>query len=114
MNENDSQNSEFWSARQAKSTLSSSEGTMDNDRKEIIRTAIELDIIDIRSYRGYKGDMLIEITTMSPDVVRAIKSTAETLHFEIVIQKDIISLYKIFCISPAMNTYELKEEFISF
>ena len=110
MNENDAQKPSVWTQRQSKSSLESSEGTMDDDRKKIIRTALELDIIDIRSYRGYKGDMLIEVTTMSPDVVRTIKVAAEVLNFEIVIQKDIIALYKIFCISPSDNIYELKDD----
>ena len=102
---------DLWSERKAASNLTSSEHDMSDQRKEIIRRALNFNIVDIRSYRGYKGDMLVEITSMENDVIRSIKSIAETLAFEVVIQKDIISLYKIFCISPSSNIYDLKDDF---
>ena len=112
MNDNSSNETEhsedLWSDRKAASSLTSSEHDMSDQRKEIIRQALKLNIIDIRSYTGYKGDLLVEITTMEPDVIKSLKKEAEALKFEIVIQKDIISLYKIFCISPTSNIYDLK------
>ena len=98
----------IWAHGKSVSNFTSSENDMSNERKEIIRQALEFDIVDIRSYTGYKGDMLVEITTMKPDVTLSIKKIAETLGLEVVIQKDIISLYKIFCISPSSNAYDLK------
>jgi len=115
MNDNSSDKTEtedhIWTQGKAVSSRTSSEGDMSDQRKDIIRQALEFDIVDIRSYTGYKGDLLVEITTMEPDVARSLKKEAETLGFEIVIQKDVISLYKIFCISPSSNTYDLKEDF---
>ncbi len=116
MNDNSSDETEhkgkdLWSERKAASKLTSSEDDMSDKRKEIIRRALDFNIVDIRTYRGYKGDMLVEITSMEDDVIRSIKSIAETLEFEIVIQRDIISLYKIFCISPSFNIYNLKDDF---
>jgi hypothetical protein len=99
---------DLWSDRRAASSLTSSEHDMSDQRKNLIRQVLAFDIVDIRSYTGYKGDLLVEITTMKPDVVRSLKKVAEALEFEIVIQKDIISLYKIFCISPTFNIYDLK------
>jgi hypothetical protein len=90
--------------------LASSENNLNNERKEIIRKALEFDIIDIRTYAGYKGDLLVEVTTMETDVVRSLKKTAETLGFEVIVQRDLISVYKIFCITPSLNTYALKED----
>ena len=101
----------IWTHGKSVSKLTSSENNMNDERKEIIRQALELDIIDIRTYTGYKGDLLVEITTIDPDVVRSLKKIAETLGLETVIQKDILTIYKIFCISSSSNIYELKEEF---
>ncbi len=101
----------IWTHRKSVSRFPSSDNNMNDERKEIIRQALEFDIIDIRTYTGYKGDLLVEITTMEPDVMRSLKKIAETLGLETVIQKDILMIYKIFCISPSSNVYELKEEF---
>ncbi len=114
MNDNPSDetehNEDLWTERKAASSLTSSEHDMSDQRKEIIRQALKFNIVDIRSYTGYKGDLLVEITTMEPDVITSLKKAAEALEFETVIQKDIISLYKIFCISPSFNIYDLKED----
>ncbi len=100
-----------WTHRKPASSLPSSDNNMNDERKEIIRQALEFDIIDIRTYAGYKGGLLVEITTMKPDVIQSLKKIAETLGLETVIQKDILNIYKIFCISPSSNIYKLKEEF---
>ena len=97
-----------WAQRKPASELPSSEGSMDNDRKEMIRRALEFDIIDIRSYTGYKGDMLVEITTMDPSVINSLKKIAEEIGLDTVVQKDIIDVNKLFCITPATDIYELK------
>jgi len=100
---------EVWSSRKAASSLPSSEGSMDDDRKEMIRRALEFDIIDVRSYLGYKGDSLLEIITMHSDVIQTLKKTAEEMGFDTVVQKDTIDEYKLFCIKPATDIYDLKE-----
>jgi len=92
----------------AASQLESSEGYMSDERKEFIRRSLELNIIDIRSYRGYKGDLLIEITTMDPLVVKSIENIAKSLEMETVTQQNILSVYMIFCIAPTSEGYELK------
>ena len=97
-----------WGHGKAVSGFSSSENNMSDERKEIIRQALEFDIIDIRTYTGYKGDLMVEITTMEEDVAQSLKKSAETLGLETVLQRDIISLKKLFCITPSNNTYDLK------
>jgi len=107
-----SESDEFiWSNGKSVSHLTSSENSMSNERKEIIRQALEFDIIDIRTYTGYKGDLLVEITTMKPDVVKILQKRAGSLGLEVVIHKDVLSVFKMFCISAASNIYELKEDF---
>jgi hypothetical protein len=98
----------IWSHGKSASQFTSSRNDMSDERKEIIRQALKFNIVDIRSYTGYKGDMLVEITTMDHDVTLSLEKIAKTLGLEVVIQQDIISLYKIFCISLSNNTYDLK------
>ncbi len=98
----------IWGHGKSVSNFTSSENSMSDERKEIIRKALEFDIVDVRSYTGYKGDMLVEITTMDHDAALSLKKTAEILGLEVVIQQDIILLYRIFCISLSSNTYDLK------
>jgi len=112
MNDNLSDKTEteehIWTHGKSVSSFTSSENNMSDERKEIIRQALEFNIIDIRTYTGYKGDLLVEITSMESDVILSLKRSAETLGLETVVQKDIISLYKLFCISPSSHTYDLK------
>lgn len=97
-----------WSGRKAASNLPSSDVSMDDDRKEMIRRALEFNIIDIRSYLGYKGDSLLEIITMDSEVIQTLKETAMDMGFDTVVQKDTIDEYKLFCIKPATDIYDLK------
>jgi len=107
--ENESESEEhIWTHGKSISHLPSSNNNMDDERKEIIRQALKYEIIDIRSYTGYKGDLLVEITAIDPDVTQSLKKIAESLGMKTVIQKDILTIYKIFCIIPSSNIYDLK------
>lgn len=97
-----------WTHRKVVSRLTSSDINMSEQRKKMVKHALKYDIIDIRSYRGYKGDLLIEITTMDKDVVKALQKIAEILEFEVEVHQNILSIYEVFCISPCESTYELK------
>ena len=106
--EENSKNSEgIWSNGKSIAKLESSEHSMEDERKEIIRRSLEFDIIDIRTYGGYKGDLLVEITTMDPSVAKSIENIAKILNIETVTQKDVLSVYKIFCITPSSEGYDL-------
>ncbi len=106
--DNNKNNDDVWGYRKPASALPSSENSMDETRKSLIRKSLNFDIIDIRSYIGYKGDSIVEITTMREDVTKAIKSIAEILGLKAVIQQDALKIYKIFCIEAATDIYELK------
>jgi hypothetical protein len=97
-----------WGYRKSISGLDASESSMSDDRKELIRKALDFDIIDIRSYAGYKGDLLIQITTMDENVMQALKEVSENLGLEAVVKKNLVGIYEIFCIAPASDIYELK------
>jgi len=106
--ENSENNEGIWSNGKSISQLESSEGSMGDERKEIIRRALEFDIIDIRTYGGYKGDLLVEITTMDPSVAKSIENIAKILGIETVTQQDVLSVFRIFCITPSSEGYDLK------
>ena len=79
-------------------------------RRDIIRYAINLEILDINTYSGYKGDLIVKITTSSKrdDVKNKIKAYARNLDMEVVVKdnKNIL-IYEIYCISEDDN-YALK------
>ena len=79
-------------------------------RRDIIRYATYLNILNINTYSGYKGDLLVKITTSdkNDDVKNKIKAYALNLGMEVVVKdnKNIL-IYEIYCISPDDN-YELK------
>jgi len=106
--ENSENNEGIWSYGKSVAKLESSERSMGNERKEIIRRALEFDIIDIRSYAGYKGDLLVEITTMDPGVSKSIENIAKILGMETVTKQDILSVFQLFCITPSAEGYDLK------
>jgi hypothetical protein len=100
----------MWIHGKPVANLPSSEISMSEERKTFIRKALEFEIIDIRSYTGYKGDLIIEVTTMDPHAVAPLKQTAESLGMETASTKDILFIHKIYCITPVTNAYDLKED----
>ncbi|QOR62022.1 hypothetical protein ACM66Z_00615 [Sulfurovum sp. ST-21] len=100
----------IWVHGKPVANLASSDCSMSKERKAFIRKALEYDIIDIRTYRGYKGDLLIEVTTMDPKVVQVLKKTAEELGMDTAFTKNILSIYKIYSITPSPGAYALKED----
>ena len=104
---NTEQFEKVWSSRKSASHLSSSKKGMSPARKEIIVRALNCEIMDIRSYTGYKGDLIIEITSLDPRVIQTLDSTANTLGFESNITTDTLLVHKLYCISPSENTYDL-------
>ena len=94
--------------RKSVSKLPTSEHTMDESRREMIRKAIDLDIIDVRSYAGYRGDMLVEFTTMEKDTVSALKKIAGELGMEVTVRQDPLQIYQVYCIALTEDIYGLK------
>ena len=105
---NTEQFSKVWSSGRSASHLSSSQKGMSPARKEIIGQALSYEIMDIRSYTGYKGDLIIEITSLDPVVIQKLNHIALTLNFESSITTDTLLIHKLYCISPTENTYDLK------
>ena len=108
LNETDSNDYVWEPNRKSPAGLPSSEHTMDEKRREMIRKALEFDIVDVRSYVGYRGDMLVEFTTLMEDTVMSLKKAAEALEMEVAVRRDPLLVYQVYCITPADDIYELK------
>ena len=83
---------------------------MKEERKKIIRLALDYDIQDIHTYSGYKGDLVLKIVTKQKDAVSAIRSFALSLGVKEVIVKQNVDMrnYEIYCISEGEDVYGLK------
>lgn len=91
------------------SSLEASHEELSEARKELVRFALDLPIRDVRTYSGYKGDLLVEFTTGYDDVLESIKKYAESLGMETVIkERPETCIHEIFCIMPDEDVYALK------
>lgn len=85
---------------------------MQAERKKIIQYALDFEIDDINTYSGYKGDLVVKITTKDMHVVVAIRKFAMDLNIkEVVIKQNPHLLeYEIYCVTPDAEVYHLKTE----
>lgn len=85
---------------------------MQEERKRIIRYALDFNIVDIHTYSGYKGDLILRITTKDRDTAVSIQQFALSLGLkEVVIkQNHDIKLYEIYCVSLDEALYNIKVE----
>lgn len=85
---------------------------MQAERKEMIRYALDLDIDDINTYSGYRGDLIVKFTTKDMHTVVAIRKYAMTLDLKEVVVKQNPHLleYEIYCVTPDAEVYHLKTE----
>lgn len=84
---------------------------MQAERKKIIQYALDYDINDIHTYSGYKGDLIVKITTKEKDVVLAIRRFALSLGIkEVVVKHNLALLYEIYCVTADESVYRLKTD----
>jgi hypothetical protein len=85
---------------------------MSDVRKAMIRFALEHHPIrDIRTYSGYKGDLLIQITTADHELLSTLKEHAESIGMQTAIkERHDIGIHEIYCISPDEEVYGIKQE----
>lgn len=82
---------------------------MQEERKQIIQYALQFDIHDVHTYSGYKGGLVVKITTSLPEVVDAIEKFAFSLSVEeVVVKHNLLMQFEIFCITKDENVYTLK------
>ena len=99
-----------WQYGKDISTLTASTQNMEPIRKDIIKFALNFDIKDIRTYSGYKGDLLVEVTAMDITVLKSIQIWTEEQGIKTVIKENpMTGLHELFCITPDEEVYTLAE-----
>ncbi len=99
-----------WEYGQVPSSLESSSADMSDVRKEMIRFALQHPIRDIRTYSGYKGDLLVEITTADFELLPVLKAHAEMLGMKTAVKEKFdLRVHEIYCITPDEDVYGIKE-----
>lgn len=85
---------------------------MQEERKQIIRYSLDFNIIDVHTYSGYKGDLIVRITTKEKEAVIAIRKYALSLGIkEVVIkQNQHFMQYEIYCVTEDVGVYHIKIE----
>lgn len=84
---------------------------MHQTRKDIIRFALDYDILNVSTYHGYRGDLLVKITVMGNDLdtVLAIKEKAMEMEMEVVIKDNKeLKIFEVYCIVADEEVYDLK------
>lgn len=83
---------------------------MDEERKKILQYALQYNILDVHTYSGYKGGLIVKITTRDPNVVDAIETFALSLSTvdEVVVKTNHLMQFEIFCVTKDNDVYELK------
>lgn len=85
---------------------------MQGERNKIIRYALDFYIEDINTYSGYKGDLIVKITTKDKEAVIAIRKYALSLGVKDVVVKHNPNLvmYELFCVTANEDVYHIKIE----
>lgn len=83
---------------------------MHEERKKIIRYALDFDIENINTYSGYKGDLIVKISTKKKEAVLAIRKFALSSGIKDVVIKENTNIkqFEIYCITSDENVYDLK------
>jgi len=100
----------FWENGRSIGDLPFSTHVMSKERKDIIKMALGLDIKDIRTYAGYRGDLLVEITSSDVEALKKIQAWAKELDMKTVLKENPMSqIYELFCITEDEDVYPLAE-----
>lgn len=85
---------------------------MQAERKKIIQYALEYEINDVNTYSGYKGDLIVKITTKDKNTALALRDFAISLSVkEVVIKQNLdLNRFEVFCVTPDKDVYHIKEE----
>ena len=85
---------------------------MQGDRNKIIRYALDFYIEDVNTYSGYKGDLIVKITTKDKEAVIAIRKYALSLGVKdiVVKQNPNLIVYELYCVTANDDVYHIKIE----
>lgn len=83
---------------------------MQDERKKIVQFALDLEIEELRVYPGYKGDLIVKITTKHKEALMQIRKFALSLEIlEVVIKQNIdLALYEVYCVTEDDDIYHIQ------
>ena len=83
---------------------------MQQERKQIIQHALNYNIENVNTYSGYKGDLIVKITTKEKEAMMEIRRFALALGILEVAVKQNPNLveYEVYCVTKDDNVYEIK------
>lgn len=83
---------------------------MQEVQKKIIRFILDYDVHAINTYAGYKGDLIVKITTKNRSDVLEIRKYALSLDIKEVVIKEKLDTaqYEIFCVTADDGVYTLR------
>ncbi|MDD2829695.1 MAG: hypothetical protein PHW18_08995 [Sulfuricurvum sp.] len=83
---------------------------MQDVQKKIIRFVLDYDISNINTYAGYKGDLIIKVTTKNREDVIDLRKYALSLGVKEVVIKEKLDTkqYEIFCVTVDDDVYTLR------
>jgi hypothetical protein len=83
---------------------------MQEIQKDIIRFVLNYDIHYVNTYSGYKGDLIVKITTKNRNDIIEIRKYALSLGIKDVVikEKSDTAQYEIFCITVDDDVYMLR------
>lgn len=71
---------------------------MQEERRKILQYALNLDILDVHTYSGYKGDLMVQIITKDEQAMNAIRDYALSLEIKEVVVKHSVD-YVLYCVT---------------
>lgn len=71
---------------------------MQDQRRKILQYALNLDITDVHTYCGYRGDLMVKIITNDESVMNAIREYALSLEIKEVVVKHSVD-YVLYCVT---------------
>lgn len=85
---------------------------MQEERKSIVRFSLDYNIIDIHTYPGYKGDLVVRFTVKDREAVLAIRRYALSLGIKEVVIKENkdVQQYEIYCVTEDEGAYHIKDK----
>jgi len=80
---------------------------MNEKKKRLIKESLQYPVIDIITFQGYRGDEVVEITTMDEGAKMAIQTISRHLGFEIETRVDTLGITRMYNAIKS-DVYDLK------
>jgi hypothetical protein len=83
---------------------------MQEERKKIVQFALDLEIEELRVYPGYKGDLIVKITTKNKEALMKVRKFALSLELlDVIIKQNTnLALYEVYCVTEDDDIYHIQ------